>query len=446
MRRLFKFILTLTMLAPVWAKAQEVKELSLEDCIDYAIKHNAATKNARLDIAMQKAKNAEVTGIAYPQISAQGKYTDYIDPVQTFIPAEFFGGTPGTFAPIVFTPKHNVGLNAFGSQVLFDGSVMVALQARNTLMLLARQSAQQSEEDIRYNIQKAYYSMVISQRQFSIIKSTMAVGRDAAHDTHVMRENGIAEQIDIDRADVQLNNLISDSLIIANALTVNEQMLKYTMGMDINTPIVLTDTSLTTARSEAAELLTDETSYDQHTNFQLLETQLKLNEYDLKRYKYQGLPRLSAFANAGYTYSSNRFSDIFKEQYIWSSLAGLQLDIPIFDGMQRHKRVTQAKLTVEKTKNNLENLKLGINFLTATARTNLRDAILNLQITERTMNLAASVLDLARKKYKAGVGSNQEVNLAQSDFLQAQNNYFNAMQNVVNTHAELKKALGLFKQ
>lgn len=447
MRRSLLFSLALiTLLLPTqsFAQTDEILELSLEDAMKYAVRNNYSAKNARLDILNQKAVNDEVRGLALPNISAKGEFNDYINPVQSFVPAEFVGGPSGTFIAVPFTPKFTATASATGSQVLFDGSVMVALQARNTLMTLYEQSAQLTEQQIRYNIQKAYYSLVIAKRQQSILNESMAYIRNMANDLQVIYDNGLIEKIELDRTKVQVNNLASDSIRISNMITISEQLLKFQIGIKNQQQIILTDTSLDEQIADARFLLLEKMEYRDRMDYNLLQTQLKLNEYDLKRHKLSALPSLGAFGTAAYTYSTNTFEDIFKNRYIFYSLVGLQLNVPIFDGLQRHNRVKQAKIAIEKTKNSIENLELNIDFQKNRATTQLKNAIITMNSEERNLQLAKSVLDLAQAKYKAGVGSNMEVSQAQTEMLSAQNNYFQSMLDVVNAQADLKQAIGEF--
>ena len=111
----------------------------------------------------------------------------------------------------------------------------------------------------------------------------------------------------------------------------------------------------------------------------------------------------------------------------------------------RANQVTEARLNIEKSKNDIANAKLGIDFQEASSRTSLKNAVLQTQSQHANMDLAQDVLDLAQKKYKAGVGSNVEVNQAQNDLLQAQNNYFSSLLDLINAEADLKKALGMLK-
>lgn len=438
------FIITLL---PFSAMAQDATPLSLDDAINYALKHNVNAKNAQLDILLQKAKNAEITAAALPRINGKGEFIDYVNPIQTFVPGGFIPGTAlGTFTPVQFTPKYSNTASISGSQLIFDGSVFVALQARNTVIKLFEESARVTEEDVRYNTQKAYYSIVIARRQFNNLKRSMGFIRSMSNDMEVMKENGFVEKIEVDRTNVQLNNFLSDSIRVASLLEVSEQMLKMQIGMDITQPIVLIDTSFENEVSETLGLLSENADYINRPAFSLLNTQLKLNEYDLKRYRLAAIPSLATFANAQYNYATNEFSDLFDEQYVFGSLVGLTLNIPIFNGFQRVNQVKQSKINIEKTRNNIQNLKLAIDFQTESAKTALRNSALMLKNEERNMELAESVLDLAQKKYKAGVGSNLEVSTAQTELLKAQSNYFQSLLTVMNSQADLQKALGLLSK
>jgi len=134
--------------------AQQDPTMSIEDCIDFAIKNRNSIKNARFDEAIGKAKNNEVKGLAFPKLSVDGKYQEFIDIPQSFIPGAFFG-QPGGFVAVEFTPKYGSNLSSSISQILFDGSVAVALEARKTLMGLYEINTKRSIEQVRMDVSKA---------------------------------------------------------------------------------------------------------------------------------------------------------------------------------------------------------------------------------------------------------------------------------------------------
>ncbi len=445
-------LIPLLILAAFNAKAQDVIPLSLSDAVTYALKHNVAVKNARLDIDIQKAKNAEITGMALPQISGREEFNYYPKQVLTALPAIFnkafnpnSGDTVG-FIYVPFTPRFSNSASLSGSQLLFDGSIIVALQAKKTLLHLAQLGALSTEEDVRYNVQRAYYALAIAYKQFGILASSLSNAREILHDQAIMRQQGFVEKIDIDRTTVQVNNLATDSIRTGNLILLSEQLLKFNMGMNIDQRLILTDTAVTENLEKASQALENEIVYSNRTDYNLLQDQLKLNKYDLKRYRYKAFPSLGAFGNYTYNYSSNAFSDIATPSiYNNFSLIGLRLDVPIFTGFQRTNQVKQARLNVEKTQNNIDNLKLVIDLQSAQSRTVLRNSLLTLKNSERTLELSNSILDLSNKKYKAGVGSSLEVNQAQTDLLISQNNYFQSLLDVINAQSDLQRALGQFK-
>jgi outer membrane protein TolC len=418
----------------------------------YALKHNYTAKNSHLDVLIQEAQIKETLAAAYPHINGKAEFDDYVNPPATFLPgsaAALFQPNahipPDTSIPVSFISKYSASATLNGSQTIFDGSVLVALKARKSVLELARQNAEVSNETIRYNVLKAYNSLVIAYRQFAITKDALSYARSIEHDIRVTQQAGFAEKIDVERTSVQVNNLSSDSIRISNLLTVSEQLLKFQMGMDINTPIQLTDTDVAVRKQETFSLLDEEADYNRVPEFRLSEAALKVNEFNVQRYKLAALPSLNAFANTGYTYATGIFSDLFHTQYILSTLVGLQLNVPIFNGFQRTNQLREAKLNVEKSQNNIELVKQTIDFQTAQSRTSLKNAVLQAESQHRNLDLANDVLDLSEKKYKAGVGSNMEVTQAQTDQLRAQTNYFNALLDVINAEADLKKALGLLK-
>jgi outer membrane protein len=444
------YLILIVILFSGTAHAQKATPLSLDACYDYALKHSYTIKNSQLDVLIQQAQVDQTKAAALPHINGKFDFNDFNIPQRSFVDASSFdpsGQTPkGTIIPIAFTLPYAASGGITTSQTIFDGSVMVALQARKAVMELAHQNNKVTEENLRYNIFKAYNSLVVVYHQLDILKSSLKIARSLEHDITVTRDNGMAEKIDVERTSVQVNNLATDSLRISNVLTLSEQVLKYQIGMDINTPIVLTDTVIESHKNSAKSLLVQDEDYMRVPEFGLAVTGLKLNEYNVKRYRLSALPSLSGFWSYGSNYGATFARDLFSFDKYWaSSTLGLSLNVPIFNGFVRVNQVREAKLNVEKSHNNIELMKQTIDFQSASARTSLKNALLQIQSLERNNDLSNDVLDLAQKKYKAGVGSNLEVTQAQTDLLRSQNTYFTALLDVMNGEADLKKALGLLK-
>lgn len=441
----------------IWA--QENHHFSLQQCIDYAMKHQTSVRSAEIDLATTEAKNGEITGMALPQVSASGAFQylpsiptqfipDFISPAvygvlikEKVLPSDTKIPTPAMF-PVAFGTKFSTSGTISVNQILFEGSLFVALQAKKTLIELSQKAVQQSKRDVRVDVSKAYYNLLISKKQLDLTLTNIDRVQKFLHDTKVMYQNGFAEKLDVDRVQVQLNNLETAKVNLINMLAVGDQVLKFQMGMPLNELLTPTDslgtTGLTGILADSAGF-----SYNHRIEYSLLETQKEANEYNLKRYKMNSLPTITAFMNYGKNAGRNEF-DFFEAHQPWFTtwIAGLNVSVPIFDGFQRRHQVKEAQLAVEKNNIQLEGLKQAINLEISQSETSLRNDIINLKSQEENMKLAESVYDAAKKKYEAGVGSNLEVVNANSDLKQAQTNYFSALYDAIIAKIDYEKALG----
>jgi len=448
MRKIYSAALCIV-LACTTAGAQEVMRLSLADCMDYAMKHNNSVKNAGIDVQIQDAQNKQTLSASRPHINGRGELDYMYIPQKSFMDASTFNPSipAGTIAPVTFSLPYAGSVGATASQLVFDGAVFIALKARKSVMELARNNEKATTETIRYNVFKAYNSLIIAYRQFEIVKNSLGFARSLERDLEITRKNGFAEKIDVERTSVQVNNLATDSIRIANLLNVSEDVLKYQIGLKMDVQIQLTDTALEQHKADAISLLSEEKSYERIPEYNIAATALKLNEYNLKRYKYSALPTVNVFWAYGTNYGSDKFEHIFDKLYKYelSSAFGLQINLPIYNGGLRTQQLRESQLNIAKSNNNISFIKESIDFQVALSRTTLRNALLQVQSQKRNMELADDVLDLAQKKFKAGVGSNLEITQAQTDQLRAQNGYFSALLDVTNAEADLRKALGLLK-
>jgi outer membrane protein TolC len=462
MKRCFQLFIPVAFLILTFTKtsfAQGDHRFSLQQCIDYAMQHQPQVRSSEIDLETTNAKNAEITGMALPQVSASGSLQylpeiptqfipDFISPAvygvlikENVLPSNTKIPQPGMF-PVAFGTKYSVTGSISINQTLFEGSLFVALQAKKTLVELSKKSLQQSKRDVRVAVSKAYYSLLISRKQLDLTNTNIERVSKLLQDTKAMYQNGFAEKLDVDRVQVQLNNLETAKVNLINMLAVGDQLLKFQMGMPLNELLTPADTLST---SGLVGVLSDSAGfhYDGRIEYSLLQTQKKANEYNLKRYKMSYLPTVSAFMNYGKNAGRDQFN-FFDAHEPWFStwIVGLNVSVPIFDGFQRKNQVKEARLAVEKNNIQLEGLKQSINFEVQQSETSLRNDIINLSSQERNMKLAESVYDAAKKKYEAGVGSNLEVVNAESDLKQAQTNYFSALYDAIIAKIDYEKALG----
>ncbi|MGV3684858.1 MAG: TolC family protein [Daejeonella sp.] len=424
------------------AKAQQadtVASFSLQQAIDYAQNHQVAVLNARIDEEIARNTVKQTIGIGLPQVSGNANFQDFIKLPTSLLPGEFFG-QPGTQIPVQFGVKYQslVGLEL--NQLLFDGSYLVGIQASKTYKELSNKNLKRTRIETAVAVTKAYYSVLVSNEQLSLLDANLDRLGKSLNDTEAMFKNGFVEKIDVDRLTVLKNNLETERENVIRLLALNLNLLKFQMGMTVNSKLTLTD-SIAGLQVEQSVALNDSTAYRNRIEYSLLETQKKLNEFDLKRYKSQFLPSLSAFGSTSQSFQSNDFSQLFKTNFP-STIIGLRLSVPIISGGIKLNQVRNAKLAILKTENDLINLQNGINLEVDQAQTTFLNSLKSLDNQKRNMDLAQEVLRVSKIKYGEGVGSSIEVTTAETSLKEAQNNYINALYDLMINRVNMDKALG----
>lgn len=433
--------------AMVWAQQPpatppQVYSFSAQQAVEYGLKNNVQVKNALLQVQIQEQTNREVTGSAYPQISADGSMTYNAKLPVSLVPAEFFGGQPGEFAKVAFGLKWNSTYGVSFNQMLFDGQVFTGLQARKTLIDYNIKNVEVTEEMIKANIYKIYYQLVVGQRQIELLDSNILVIRKLVNDNQIMYDNGFAEKLDVNRAAVQLANVETERLNAGNQIANGFLALKVLMGMPVRDSIVLTDT-INDQQLKDGVLEASAFDYSQRKEFQSADLGIRLQEYNVQRYKLSKIPTLSL--NGYYNRNAQRDKfDFFKSDGDWFDISAftLQLRIPIFSGFSANARIQRERLILRQNQNQREALKLDIDNEIRSATNNFNYAVANLDNQKKNMDLAQTVYDQTKKKYEVGTGSQTDINIAQNDLRLAQSNYINAMYAAITARIDFLKATG----
>jgi outer membrane protein len=423
------------------ALAQQAYTFTAKQAVDYAMKNSVNVKNALKDIEIQLQTNREITAAAYPQINGTVNVTDYLKLPTQLIPAEFFGGTPGTFEAVQFGTKYNGTYGGTVQQLLFDGQVFVGLQARAASIEYAEKNVAVTQEAIKANVYKIYYQLVVGRKQIALLDANIVRSEKLLHDTKALFENGFQEKLDVDKVTVTLSNLKTEKAKVENRLQTGYLGLKYLMGMPVRSQVVLSDTLSESFLREG--VLNDSVRLEDRQEYQLLKSVEKLNTYNIKRYKFTYIPTISLTGSYSRQAQRQKF-DLFKGSEPWytTSYIGLQINVPIFDGFAKDARIRSAKLTLAKTQNNIEDLKNRINMEVDSSRISIGNALITLDEQTKNMALAEQVYNQTKLKYEQGLGSNLEITNAETELRSAQNNYFSALYDVIVARIDHLRALG----
>src|SRR6187402_2772207 len=157
------------------AKSQEQKSynFSLEQAIAHALTNNYSAINAGRDIEASKEKKWETTAMGLPQINGAVDYTNNFVLQKSVVPAEFFGGNPGEYAEVAFGTKHTMIARSTLSQLIFDGSYIVALQASKTYLAYYENAKKRSDIEIKEMVINSYGNVLLASENIAILEKNI---------------------------------------------------------------------------------------------------------------------------------------------------------------------------------------------------------------------------------------------------------------------------------
>ena len=440
-----------------------IHSFSATDAVNYAMAHNVQVKNSLLAIQLQQETNRQITANAYPHLNASISNT--INPnvatqvIPNFIsPATYQvlidkgvrdgNGNPITmpsdfgFVAAQFGTRYSANAAVSLTQLLFDGQVFVGLQARDASIAFAKKGAELTSEVIKANVLKIYYQLLAGRTQLELLDSTLAfVGKNLS-DTRILYENGFREKLDIDRVSVQLANLQTERNKVMNLLSNGYYGLKVLMGMPVLDQLVLTDT-LRPALIKEGMLATTDYRYEDRKDFQYAQIGKQLSEYNIKRYQLSQIPTIAL--NGVYAKNAQRNNwNFLNGTQPWFTISNISINmtVPIFNGFVTRSRISQTRIELQRTLNEIEGLKRTIDSEAASAQNNFQSAIARLDAQQQNLQLAEKVYVQIKKKYEMGVGSQIEINIAQNEWKAAQTNYVTALSDAMMARIDWLKATG----
>ena len=430
----FAFVLNTT--------AQEkTMQLSLDEAIAFALENSYNTKAAENDIKVAKETVWETTTIGLPQINGAVDYQNYLKLPITEL--DFDGD--GTTEEFVFVPKQNINASATLTQLLFDGSYLVGLQASKTYLKISKQAKEKTELVTREAIINAYGNVLVAEKSIEILKRNNEVNNRILKEAKVGYENGLTEQEDVEQFEIIKGNIENNIRATERLRDIAYKLLNISLGNPIDTKLILTDNleSLVLANTNL-KLLVEDFVLENHIDFKIAENDRETKRLTMKLEKSKNLPSLSAFVNYGTQAFSEEFS-FFKGEQRWfqSSLLGVSLNVPIFSSLGRKAKIAQTKINLETADIRLEETKQRLSLAAQSAKSDYQLSIDNYETAKKNLNLAERIEKKQQIKFDEGITTSFDLLQAQNQLYTQQNNYVQAMLNIIATKATLENALNL---
>ena len=428
----------------VWLTAFSQQAFTIDDAWKYAVEHNVNVQKAKIDqtIAAQKVK--ETTGIGLPQVDIQGTYNYFLNVPVQLLPAEIVGGEPGTYVPVQFGQKQSASGGVTLSQLLFNGSYLVGLQAAKAYRETAALVEEKTELSVKEGILLAYTGVLVTGENIKTLEENRKVAEKALSDTKKTYEIGVIELQNVEQQEYSYKSLVANLDNLERTEQKLLMALKYLMGHPLDQSITLTST-LDELVKRNEQLFTIETAQDvsDHIDYRLSRNAVTLSELKLKLEKSRYLPTLAGFLNSSYSGNSNKFSFLRDELDVFNtSLLGLQLDVPVFNGFQRKWKTEQAKLDLKKAQLDLEDTERTLKNRTYQASLDYENAYNSYRNAQELIVLSSSIYSKQQIKFREGMGTSFELQQAETQLYGAQAQYYQAALSLIQAKTKLNEALG----
>jgi len=469
--KLFIFLAALLLVRAGYAQQEPTpapQAFTLEQCIDFALKNAINMQNATLDQQIAAAKVKETVGLGLPEISGNVQLVHNTQ-LQRFFTT--YTGNTGFLGDLTAVPNIKVGdvvaaqnffqlknsgtASVTANQLLFSGSYLVGLQASQAFKDLSYKTANQTREEVIQDVKKAYYSLLISKERLLLFEANMVRVQALLNNTIEQNKNGFAESIDVDRIRVSYNNLKVEQANFLNLHELSSWLLKFQMNYPIDQPILIAGSMEDMNADLQIDPVEEGWDYKTRADYKVMEANYKLQKLTIKNQYAGALPTLSAFGTIGYNTQSGDFGGLFStnskiadqnglgpDKWYDYSLVGVTMNVPIFNGFQRHHKIQQEKLNLSKLDNGFKFLKQKVDLETRQTTISFQNALNSLAAQKENMDLASNVARVTKIKYEQGVGSNFEVVEAESSLREAQTNYYSALYNAITYKIDLDKAYG----
>lgn len=444
-RRMKKFVIVVvSLLLFRSAYAQDSLKLTLSQAIDIALSESPTIKVANKEIKKVEYSKKEKVGGLLPNISLGASY------VRTLKKQKMFFSIPGM-------PANPDGFEV-GQDNTFNGSTngisaalpLVAPALWQTIHMsqydleLALENARSSKINLVNQVQKAYYSLLLTQDSYNVINRTYANTQENDRIIKNKFKQGTVSEFETIRSDVQLRNVSANLTAAANGMELAKLQLKMLMGIDMDTPISV-DGKLSDYESNmfADYMKIDTTALALNSDMKKFEIQSKQLYQTLKIQRASYLPTLSASINYNYMSMVNDEYTFTKNQkWFPTSNVGVVLQIPIFQGGQRYYKEKQLRTQISELDDQKKSLQQGLQLQAMSYMNNMQKAMKLIESNKEALRQADKAMEISKKMYEVGGGTYLDVTNAELGYLQAGLAYNQAIYDYLSAKSDLDKLLG----
>lgn len=402
----------------------------LQQCIQYAIKHQPIVQQAQIDEKITETAIRSKLADWYPQLNL-----NYLAQHNFQVQTSVIGGNPVRLG-VANTSAVQFGL----TQQVFNRDVLLAARTKQVVRLQAQQNTAANKIDVAANVSKAFYDVLATRQQIKVSEENIVRINRSLQDAFNQYKAGITDKTDYKRATITLNNTKAYLKSSEVTLTAKEEYLKFLMGYPPLQKLDIVFDSLQMEKEIALDTL-QTADFSGRIEYKQLETQQQLLEANLKYERWSYLPSLAINGNYNMNFLNESIGKLYSTNYP-NSFAGISLGFPIFQGGKRKANIEGASWQLKRVELDIVNFRNSVNSEYAQAMAGYKSNFANYLALKENLNLAKEVYDVIQLQYKSGIKTYLEVITAETDLRSAQINYYDALYQLLSAKIDVQRSLG----
>jgi len=381
--------------------------LGVDDAVGIALKNNYDVSVARNNANVAKVNNTLGNAGMLPSISVTGSDNYSLNNV-------YMNLSSGSSITSSSASSNSLNAGAALNWTLFDGTKMFI--TKNKLTQVEKLGEIQFRDMVMqtiYNVNVAFYQVVVQKQQLLAIRDVMAYSLERVKILQKGYDAGIAHKNDLLQAKIDLNVNREAEINQLNVIRNSKRALNQVIARDPDTEFDVADTIPLNYQPDPVDLMNK--LYVNNTSVLSYQKQVDIAKLSLGEFQTYRLPKLNFVAAYNFFQSDNSASNVLTNR-TYGPLVGGSLVIPVYQAGNALRQVKAAKIQLQSSQYNLDNVKLQVNTQLKTALTDFDDQKTLLGIEKDNLTLAKENLRISLERLRLGQTTALEVRQAQESY------------------------------
>jgi len=415
---------------PAETTASVEGKLTLQDAVKVALLYNKPLQAVLKEKEVARGRVVESYSEVLPKVSAIGSYTR-LDEVGGF-------NIGGQNVSIGELDNYSVDLQV-RQPIFHGGAISAALRSARLFSCLTEETIRSQVQATIFNVASAYYEALLARRLYEVNKDAVESARVHLRDVEVKRGQGVASDFDVLRAKVDVSLLEAEMVEQENRLHLAKARLLKVMGVSQESNVEFADRL---SYEPLKPVLEEAVRIAQLNRPDLYQAELRIHSQEeaVRIAKSRYWPQVDLlFTQTWARPDPHTSADRWGNRW----LAGIQVEVPILDGLRREGRLMQEKAALERRKIELKQAEEQTLLEIRQALLSVRDAEKLVESQRLNVERAKEALRLAEAGYREGVNSEVEVIDARAALTRARGLYYQALYAHIMARLALQRAMGI---